>query len=145
MLNIKNSRASCPKNPLAAEGILMLREHVCHKPKNWVIIKLFHERYPRIKSGDPSSGISFSRYRGYVVFMMEFTKLTSVTLKVGQSDRVWWYRGNIMYMMQLTKLTSVTLKVGQGDPYTIPSSFSMRGTYTPRLMILAHFLLKILG
>jgi hypothetical protein len=41
-------------------------------------------------------------------------------------------------MMKFTKLTSVTLKVGQGDPYTIPSSFSMRGTYTPRLKIQAQ-------
>jgi hypothetical protein len=46
-------------------------------------------------------------------------------------------------MIKFTKLISMTLQVGQDDPYTIPSSFSMRGTYTPRLMILAHFLLNI--
>ena len=41
-------------------------------------------------------------------------------------------------------LTSVTLKVGQGDPHTIPNRFSMRGTYTPNLVILAHSILKLL-
>ena len=39
-------------------------------------------------------------------------------------------------MMNFTKLTSVTLKEGHGDPYTIPCRFSMRGTYTPNLVIL---------
>jgi hypothetical protein len=61
------------------------------------------------------------------------------------ADFLFKYCGNAVCMMKFTKLTSVTLKVGQGDPHTIPSSFFMRGTctYTPRLMILAHFLIKI--
>ena len=39
--------------------------------------------------------------------------------------------------MKITKLTSVTLTLGQGKPYTIPDRFSMRGIYTPNLVILA--------
>ena len=75
--------------------------------------------------------ISLSSYRGNIVNIMEFTKLTSVTLEVG-------YRGNAVHMMKFTKLTSVTLEVGHSDPYTIPSKFSTRGSYTPNLVILAH-------
>ena len=47
-------------------------------------------------------------------------------------------------MMKFTNLTSVILKVGQGDPDTIPSGLSMRGIYTPNVVILAHSLLKLL-
>ena len=42
--------------------------------------------------------------------------------------------------MKFTKLNSVTLKMGHGDPYTILSKFSISGTYTPNFVILAHSL-----
>ena len=40
----------------------------------------------------------------------------------------------IVFMMKFTKLTFVALKIRQGEPHTIPSRFSMRGTYTANLM-----------
>ena len=85
--------------------------------------------------------------------------LTSVTLKVGQGDahtiprRFFFHErylhtkfgdprsvcSNILsgkhFYDEYTNLTSVTLKVGQGEPHTISSSFSMRDTYTPKLVI----------
>ena len=112
--------------------------------------------------GDPGSSPS----RVIVVYMIKIIKFTSVnSLNVGQGDpytipskfsmrgtykanlvilliSFLSYRGNVNYMLYFTKLSSVTLKVGQGDPYTIPSRFPVRGTYTPNLVILAHSLLK---
>jgi hypothetical protein len=84
----------------------------------WLICnpkQLLRERYLHTTFDDPSS------------FLFQDIVVTSCT----------WC------LMEFIQLTSVTLNVGEGDPYTIPSSFSMWGTYTPHLMILAHFLFKI--
>ena len=53
------------------------------------------------------------------------------------------YHCNVVFMMKFTKLTSVTWKIGQGDADTTPSRFSMRGTCTPNLVIPAHLLLEL--
>ena len=71
--------------------------------------QLFHKRYLHSKWGDPSSSHS---------------QVMVVTLCL------WWI---------YTKLTSATFKVGQDDLHTIPSSFAMRSTHTPNLMIPGQF------
>ena len=53
------------------------------------------------------------------------------------------YFGNVVFMMKFTKLTSVTLKIDQGDPDTIPCRFSMNGTDTPNLVTIVHPLLRL--
>ena len=113
----------------------------------------------KVKFGDPSSSHSQVIVVTSCLWWIH-TKLTSMTLKVGEgdphtipsisTDQVWWsklfsfssYRGNVIFMMKFTKLT---LEVGQDDPYKIPSSFSMRGTYTPNLVIPGQFVPNIVS
>ena len=94
------------------------------------------------------------------MFIVKFKKLKSMTLKihVGQGDpdttpesgfpwevpkhQIW--RSQIISFSSYCSNLCVTLKVRHGDPVTIPSSFVMRGTYTPNLVNLAHIRVKLL-
>ena len=63
---------------------------------------------------------SGSRYRG----TCSYTKKFVIPRHLFELSRCHFYD-------EYTNSTSMTLIVGLGDPYTIPSSLSMRGTYTP--------------
>ena len=107
--------------------------------------------------------ISFSCFHCNIVYTIKFTKLTSMTLKVGQ-----------VHPYKFTNLTSMTLKVGRGHisrflhgrylhtKFGHPSSSPSRQTDThtdgqthgqmdnimtkiPNLVILAHSLFKYCG
>ena len=128
--------------------------------------QVFQERYLHTKFGEPRL---FPSQVGNIVYMIEFTKLNSGTLKVGQGDPhtisiSFFMRSTCTYEPNLVILAHLFLELswqrrlydeihnvdlcdlesGSRWPYTIPSRFSMGGTYTLNLVIPAHPFLKLL-